>query len=172
MLKIQGLRKGASADSFIIFARRCADCNTLSDLTYILRAEVESGVPAPVLEWYTFSDMSYGPHRLGYRKCNARGCLKTETLQGSAFPQCSSCKLAAFCGKDCQITDWKTRHNVFCKKAKARRTRRNASVRFSKDLRANMNDIEGERKWRRSFFRHSTFSKRCENFAGCEGRRR
>ncbi|KAI2512982.1 f-box protein [Fragilaria crotonensis] len=85
----------------------------------ILRAEVESGVPAPVPEWYTFSDMRYGPRRLGYRKCDARGCLKTETLLGSAFPQCSSCKLAAYCSKDCQIADWKIRHKVLCKKAKA-----------------------------------------------------
>ena len=96
-----------------------SDCATNSDLCNILRAEVESGVPAPVPEWYTFSEMRFGPRRLGYRKCDSRGCLKTETLLGSRFPQCSSCKLAAYCGKECQTADWKIRHKILCKKAKA-----------------------------------------------------
>ena len=96
-----------------------SDCATLSDLFRILRAEVESGVPAPVPEWYTFSGMRFGPRRLGYRQCDNRGCLKTETPRGSTFPQCSGCKLAAYCGRDCQIADWKIRHKILCKKAKA-----------------------------------------------------
>lgn len=96
-----------------------SDCSTISDLCNILRAEVESGVPAPVPEWYTFSEMRFGPRRLGYRKCDNRGCLKTETLLGSRFPQCSSCKLAAYCGRACQTADWKIRHKILCKEAKA-----------------------------------------------------
>jgi MYND finger len=95
------------------------DCSTLSDLFHILRAEVESGVPAPVPEWYTFSEMRYGPRRLGYRKCDSRGCLKTETRLGSRFPQCSRCQLAAYCGKECQTADWKIRHKSLCRTAKA-----------------------------------------------------
>ena len=96
-----------------------SDCSTISDLCNTLRAEVESGVPAPVPEWYTFSEMRFGPRRLGYRKCDNRGCLKTETLRGSRFPQCSNCKLAAYCGRACQVADWKIRHKILCNEAKA-----------------------------------------------------
>jgi hypothetical protein len=94
-------------------------CSTVSELCNVLRAEVESGVPAPVPEWYTFSDVRFGPRRLGYRQCDNRGCLKTETLPGPRFPQCSSCKLAAYCGRDCQTADWKIRHKILCTEAKA-----------------------------------------------------
>ena len=96
-----------------------SDCSTLLELCNILRTEVESGVPSPVPEWYVFSEMRYGPRRLGYRKCNNRGCLKTETLLGSIFPQCSRCKMATYCGRDCQAADRKNRHKTLCKQAKA-----------------------------------------------------
>lgn len=99
-----------------------SDCSTLSELCNILRAEVKSGVPAPVPEWYTFSEMRYGPRRLGYCKCDNRGCLKTETLLvWSVFTKCSSCKWAAYCSRDCQAADWNFRHKSLCKQAKTER---------------------------------------------------
>lgn len=97
-----------------------SDCSTTLELCNILRAEVESGVPAPVPEWYVFSEVRYGPRRMGYRKCDNRGCFKTETLLvESIFPQCSRCKKATYCSRDCQAADWKNRHKILCKQAKA-----------------------------------------------------
>ena len=109
----------------------CSGAKTTKELCEILRAEIESGVPAPVPDWYIFSNVRYGPdtgkgRRFGYNKCaNMNGdhmCYETEDMQRQ-FSQCSQCKLAVYCSEKCQRQDWKARHKVVCKKAKKQHDR-------------------------------------------------
>jgi MYND finger len=100
----------------------CASgASTVEELVEILRAEMESGVPGPVPAWYKMGYKS-GPdtgsrRRFGYQPCTARGCPKTEDLE-TQFQQCTACKLAMYCSRECQVQDWKERHKKVCKKAK------------------------------------------------------
>lgn len=55
-------------------------CTTVDHLFAILRAEIESGNPAAVPDWYKFSTISMGPRRLGYSYCENRTCTRTERL--------------------------------------------------------------------------------------------
>jgi hypothetical protein len=89
-------------------------CASVADLCGVLRAELESGTPAPVPEWYVFSSTTMGPRKIGYDCCVARGCLKTETVE-SKFSKCSQCKQAYYCSRECQLSDWKARHKKICK---------------------------------------------------------
>ena len=91
-------------------------CASVADLCGVLRAELDSGTPAPVPEWYVFSSTTMGPRKIGYDCCAARGCLKTETVE-RRFSKCSGCKQAHYCSRDCQVSDWKARHKKICKTA-------------------------------------------------------
>ena len=57
-----------------------------------------------------------GPRKIGYDRCAARGCLKTETVE-SRFPKCTQCMQAHYCSRECQKSDWKARHKKICKTA-------------------------------------------------------
>mmetsp|Transcript_14917 Transcript_14917/g.33285 ORF Transcript_14917/g.33285 Transcript_14917/m.33285 type:complete len:224 (-) Transcript_14917:355-1026(-) len=93
----------------------CPGAKTVEELCGLLEAELDSGVPAPVPEWYEFSTVRFGPRRIGYEPCGARGCFQTETTD-SQFGRCTRCKLVYYCGKECQASDWKARHKKVCKK--------------------------------------------------------
>jgi hypothetical protein len=58
-------------------------CSTLADLCGVLRAEFQSGSPAPVPEWYVFSTTTSGPKKTWYDACDHRGCANTETTAAS-----------------------------------------------------------------------------------------
>jgi hypothetical protein len=45
--------------------------------------------------------------------CSKSGCLKVGILQ------CSKCKVAKYCGKDCQKSHWNESHNKQCKNLKS-----------------------------------------------------
>lgn len=98
----------------------CDGAATVEDLVNILREEMESGVPALVPEWYEYSNVRMGPRKIGYDGCSNRGCLRTETLD-EQFSRCSKCKVAIYCSRNCQKSDWKVRHKQVCKEAAKQR---------------------------------------------------
>mmetsp|Transcript_8033 Transcript_8033/g.10078 ORF Transcript_8033/g.10078 Transcript_8033/m.10078 type:complete len:229 (+) Transcript_8033:31-717(+) len=110
----------------------CTGVTTLEGLLYILKKELESGIPAPIPNWYKFSKKKWGPRNfLGLEECHARGCSKTESAdEKNPYSRCSNCKLVCYCCKDCQVTDWKARHKQVCKNGKKQRdmTKRAAEV--------------------------------------------
>ena len=71
----------------------CSGAITFEDHTKILKAEMASGTPSPVPDWYEFSAVQFGPRRIGYYQCENQGCYKTETVDKS-FSRCVKCKLA------------------------------------------------------------------------------
>ena len=80
----------------------CSGCSTIDDLCNVLKAEIESGIPAPVPKWYTYSTVTMGPRRIGYYHCSTRGCFQTETVERK-FSVCSGCSLPFYCSKACQV---------------------------------------------------------------------
>lgn len=94
----------------------CDGASTMEDLLNILQQEMDSGVPAPVPDWYEYSNVRMGPRKIGYDGCSNRGCKRTETVD-QKFSRCSKCKVAIYCSRDCQIADWKIRHKKVCKEA-------------------------------------------------------
>eukprot|EP00009_Paramoeba_aestuarina_P008371 CAMPEP_0201509450 /NCGR_PEP_ID=MMETSP0161_2-20130828/2502_1 /ASSEMBLY_ACC=CAM_ASM_000251 /TAXON_ID=180227 /ORGANISM="Neoparamoeba aestuarina, Strain SoJaBio B1-5/56/2" /LENGTH=272 /DNA_ID=CAMNT_0047904401 /DNA_START=45 /DNA_END=863 /DNA_ORIENTATION=- len=87
----------------------------------ILEKERASGVPAPVPEWYKYSTVTMGPRKIGYDECSAPGCPRTEKYGSPKFAFCGGCKVAKYCGKDCQLADWKARHKKVCKECAAQK---------------------------------------------------
>ena len=98
----------------------CPGATTLEDLLQILEQELASGIPAAVPEWYEFSNVRFGPRRIGYYACDHRGCFQTETVD-QQFARCAKCKLARYCSKECQTADWKGRHKQVCAKGQEQR---------------------------------------------------
>ena len=96
----------------------CSGCADVPALVAVLRAELESGVPAAVPDWYTFSTVTMGPRKIGYDVCNNRGCFECEDLERK-FSRCGGCKLPFYCSRKCQRADWKARHKHVCKNAAA-----------------------------------------------------
>jgi len=95
----------------------CNGASTMDDLLEILQKELDTGVPAPVPDWYKFSTVTMGPRKVGYDSCCNRGCARTETHDEPQFQRCSKCKVALYCSRECQLNDWKARHGKFCKEA-------------------------------------------------------
>ena len=95
----------------------CDGAKCMEDLVDILQKEMDSGIPAPVPDWYTFSTVKFGPRKIGYDRCsNWLGpCYRAETHDNSQFSRCSKCKLAVYCSRECQAHDWKARHKKVCK---------------------------------------------------------
>lgn len=93
----------------------CSEAQTLDQLLDILQVELDTGVPANVPAWYEFCPISFGPCRIGYEPCGARGCFQTETIDRK-FDQCERCQLIYYCSNECQENDWKVRHKMVCKK--------------------------------------------------------
>lgn len=93
----------------------CSGAQTLDELLDILEAELESGIPAPVPAWYEFLPISFGPCRIGYEHCGARGCFQTET-KDQKYDICDRCHHIYYCSEACQEKDWKERHKHVCKK--------------------------------------------------------
>jgi len=95
----------------------CDGAKSMDDLVDILQKEMESGIPAPVPEWYTFSTVTRGPRKIGYDRCsNWLGpCHRAETPDKPQFARCSKCKVAVYCSRECQAFDWKARHKKVCK---------------------------------------------------------
>jgi hypothetical protein len=45
-----------------------------------------------------------------------RNCDKAETQGGASLMKCSTCKATYYCGRECQVADWKS-HKIMCKLA-------------------------------------------------------
>ena len=99
----------------------CDGAETMNDLVGILQKEMESGTPAPVPDWYEYSTVRMRPRKIGYDGCSNRGCYRTEVHDKPRFSRCSKCKVAIYCSRDCQATDWKARHKKVCKSAAEQR---------------------------------------------------
>lgn len=101
----------------------CTGVTTVEGLLDILKKELDSGIPSPIPNWYQFSKKVYGPRSfLGLEECHSRGCLKTESAdEKKPFARCSNCKLVCYCCKDCQKTDWESRHKQVCNTGKKQR---------------------------------------------------
>lgn len=82
-----------------------------------------SGAPAPVPEWYKYSTVTVtmGPRKIGYDRCTNRGCNRMDLHDRPRFANCSKCKVAIYCSRDCQVEDWYARHRKVCKQAAKRR---------------------------------------------------
>ena len=95
----------------------CDGAKSMEDLVDILQREMESDIPAPVPDWYTFSTVTFGPRKIGYDRCsNWLGpCHRAETHDKPQFARCSKCKVAVYCSRECQAFDWKARHKKVCK---------------------------------------------------------
>ncbi len=98
----------------------CDGADKFEALVDILENEMKSGTPAPVPQWYKFSDVRMGPRKIGYDGCSNRGCFRTETTERQ-FGKCTGCRTAVYCKKDCQKQDWKARHKKVCKEAAQQR---------------------------------------------------
>lgn len=72
-------------------------CGTMADLCAVLHAELKSGIPALVPDWYVYSTTTMGPGKIGYDKCAARGCLNTEGVD-KKFSKCSQVWRVCFKG--------------------------------------------------------------------------
>lgn len=57
----------------------CDGISTIGGLIDILKHEMDTGIPSPVPDWYTFSTVTMGPRKIGYDACGNRGCFRTET---------------------------------------------------------------------------------------------
>lgn len=79
----------------------CSGASTMEEHLDILRKEMESGVPSPVPDWYTFSRRKMGPRAFGFYECENRECRNTETVE-KQFERCAKCKLAYYCCRECQ----------------------------------------------------------------------
>jgi len=124
----------------------CPGASDLPSLASILLAEHDSGVPAPVPDWYTFSSVRFGPRQIGLRGCVADGCLNTEGME-KKFQKCGGCSLAHYCGKDCQLRDWKARHKKVCKKGSVSRKQMEVvSTMFAPGGRFGLETTEGEKE--------------------------
>ena len=76
-------------------------CTTVPDLCRVLRAELSSGIPSPVPDWYVFNATKRGFVKCGYDRCDGPGCQKTESFDVQ-FLKCSQCKLViipCFCSR-------------------------------------------------------------------------
>lgn len=95
----------------------CDGATAIDDLLEILEKEMKSGIPSPVPEWYKYSTVTMGPRKIGYDGCVNRECHRTESYDQPRFANCSKCKVAIYCTRECQIEDWKLRHKKACKQA-------------------------------------------------------
>lgn len=95
----------------------CDGATDINDLVNILQGEMDSGIPSPVPEWYKYSTVTMGPRKIGYDGCVNRNCHRTESHDKPKFANCSKCKVAVYCSRDCQVEDWKARHKKVCKEA-------------------------------------------------------
>lgn len=93
----------------------CPGADTIDKLLDILQAEIDSGAPSRVPEWYEFSNRKFGPRAMGFEKCENRGCFNTDTVTVK-LDRCGKCKLAFYCSRECQVADWKARHKKVCSK--------------------------------------------------------
>lgn len=93
----------------------CSGVSTFDGLMDTLQTELDRGNPSPIPDWYEFSTVKYGPRDIGYRACENRNCFNTDTVE-KQLNRCAKCKLAFYCSRDCQVEDWKARHNQVCKK--------------------------------------------------------
>lgn len=100
----------------------CSGAADFSSLVAILREEARLCTPAPVPDWYEYSKVVFGPRRIGYYACDARGCFFTEDASRQVL-KCGGCNLAKYCSKNCQAADWKARHKVVCQKDKGDRVK-------------------------------------------------
>ncbi|WIA28887.1 hypothetical protein OEZ86_011411 [Tetradesmus obliquus] len=96
---------------------------TAADLLQEARREVKPAV-AQQLEAFGAAVAAQVPVKLC---CNRPGCSNLEQLSESALVGgkgniCSGCKLARYCGKDCQVQHWK-QHKTACKRMQAARAR-------------------------------------------------
>ena len=107
-------------DQMLRYLISTSGASTLDDLLGILEAEIDSGIPAPIPSWYQFSNVRFGPRRIGYEKCDHRACTQTETTE-KQFQRCGGCQMARYCSKDCQAADWKARHKKICKDVKKKK---------------------------------------------------
>lgn len=118
--------------------RQLISCNvagTMDNLVDILQQEMDSGTPAPVPDWYKYSTVTMGPRKIGYDACANRERLKTETQHDQPkFQQCSRCKVAVYCGRDCQVEDFHARHKKVCKKAAKEREKIASVSKFMQGL--------------------------------------
>lgn len=101
----------------------CPGASDYGSLLAILKEELRRGTPAPVPDWYEYSKVKFGPRRIGYYACDARGCFFTEDASRQVM-KCGGCNLAKYCSRDCQSADWKARHKVVCQKDKGESVKR------------------------------------------------
>ncbi len=93
----------------------CDGASSIGELLAILEGELERGGVSPIPEWYSFKRASERGY--GYHVCSARGCFRTESLY-CRFKSCGDCRVAYYCGGECQSKDWKERHKFICSDAK------------------------------------------------------
>ncbi|KAF6253578.1 hypothetical protein COO60DRAFT_1643060 [Scenedesmus sp. NREL 46B-D3] len=96
---------------------------TAADLLQEVRREVKPAV-AQQLEAFGAAVAAQVPVKLC---CNRPGCanlgqLSETVLVGGKGNICSGCKVARYCGKDCQVQHWK-QHKASCKRIQATRLR-------------------------------------------------
>jgi hypothetical protein len=108
----------------------CSGASSIDELIVILEDELERGEPSPIPEWYNFEHASERGY--GYHLCSARGCFATETLD-IRFMSCSVCRIAYYCGVECQTKDWKQRHKFVCCEAR-RLSTKEEEVRYALKL--------------------------------------
>ncbi len=93
----------------------CDGVTSIEELILILEAESKSGKPSPIPFWYEFKHARERGY--GYHVCSGRSCFATETME-KRFGSCSGCRVAYYCGVDCQTKDWKERHKFVCEESK------------------------------------------------------
>jgi len=83
-------------------------------MDFCLQKEMESGIPSPIPDWYTFSTAPAGG-KIGYDLIDAAIGWKNVTVLRNMISQpyrCSVCKMAVYCSRECQEYDWKARHQT------------------------------------------------------------
>ena len=63
-------------------------------------------------------------------ECWKCGLSKSQSLR---LFRCKNCKVAKYCGKACQVSDWKEKHNLVCEQLRARRSAKKRLKKSQKD---------------------------------------
>jgi hypothetical protein len=102
-------------NTLVINLISCNGARSTDELITFLEDELRCGQVSPIPAWYSFKHAAERGY--GYHVCSARECFATESVE-CRFLSCGVCRIAYYCGTECQAKDWNQRHKFVCSEAK------------------------------------------------------